>query len=70
VLALYEPDSGAIRIDGQNYADVSEDSIRRSIAYVGQDVFLFHGSIRYNIELGRPGATEDEIGAAARGPCR
>ncbi len=66
VLALYAPQRGAIRIDGQDYAAVSADSIRRHIAYVGQDVFLFHGTIRYNIALGRPGATEAEIVAAAR----
>jgi ABC-type multidrug transport system fused ATPase/permease subunit len=66
VLALYSPQRGAIRLDGQDYADVSPDSIRRHIAYVGQDVFLFHGSIRYNIGLGRPGATDAEIAAAAR----
>jgi ABC-type multidrug transport system fused ATPase/permease subunit len=65
-LALYAPDRGDIRLDAQNYTDVSEESIRRAIAYVGQDVFLFHGSIRYNIGLGRPGATEAEILAAAR----
>ena len=40
--------------------------IRRHIAYVGQDVFLFHGTIRYNIALGRPNATDEEIVAAAR----
>jgi ABC-type multidrug transport system fused ATPase/permease subunit len=66
VLALYAPDAGAIRIDGQDYGAVSEESIRRQIAYVGQDVFLFHGTIRHNIGLGRPGATEADIVAAAR----
>jgi ATP-binding cassette subfamily B protein len=66
VLALYAPDGGAIRIDGQDYGAVSEESIRRQIAYVGQDVFLFHGTIRHNIGLGRPGATEADIVAAAR----
>jgi ABC-type multidrug transport system fused ATPase/permease subunit len=66
VLALYTPDRGAICLDGQDYTAVSEESIRRQIAYVGQDVFLFHGTIRYNIGLGRPGASEEEIVAAAR----
>jgi subfamily B ATP-binding cassette protein MsbA len=66
VLALYRPGGGAIRIDGQDYDAVSEESIRRQIAYVGQDVFLFHGTIRYNIGLGRPGASEADIVAAAR----
>ena len=66
VLALYSPDGGVIRIDGQDYEAVSEESIRRQISYVGQDVFLFHGTVRHNIGLGRPGASEAEIIAAAR----
>ncbi len=66
VLALYRPDGGVIRIDGQDYGAVSEESIRRQIAFVGQDVFLFHGTIRHNIGLGRPGASEADIVAAAR----
>jgi ATP-binding cassette subfamily B protein len=66
VLALYAPAGGAIRLDAQDYAAVSEESIRRRIAFVGQDVFLFHGTIRHNIGLGRPGASEAEIVAAAR----
>jgi ATP-binding cassette subfamily B protein len=66
VLALYRPDGGAIRIDGQDFGAVSEESIRRQIAFVGQDVFLFHGTIRHNIGLGRPGASEADIVAAAR----
>jgi ATP-binding cassette subfamily B protein len=66
VLALYRPDGGVICIDGHDYAAVSEESIRRQIAFVGQDVFLFHGTIRHNIGLGRPGASEADIVAAAR----
>jgi ABC-type multidrug transport system fused ATPase/permease subunit len=66
LLALYAPDRGTIRLDGQDYSAVSAESIRRQIAYVGQDVFLFHGSIRHNIGLGRPGAAPEEIVAAAR----
>ena len=53
-------------IDGQNIAAVSRRSLRSQIAYVGQDVFLFRGSVRENIALGRPGATEAEIVAAAK----
>ena len=66
VLALYLPERGAIRLDGQNYDAVSAELIRRNIAYVGQDVFLFHGTIRQNIGLGRLDASEAEIVAAAR----
>jgi ATP-binding cassette subfamily B protein len=66
LLRFYEPKSGSIAIDGQNIAGVSRQSLRRQIAYVGQDVFLFHGSIRDNIAIGKPDATEDEIVAAAK----
>jgi len=66
LLRFYDPDSGMIRIDGQNIADVSRHSLRSQIAYVGQDVFLFHGSIRENIAVGKPGASEAEIIAAAK----
>jgi ABC-type multidrug transport system fused ATPase/permease subunit len=67
LLGLYEVQDGTVRIDGQDITTVSPQSLRRQIAYVGQDVFLFHGTIRENIALGRPGATEEDILAAARG---
>jgi ATP-binding cassette subfamily B protein len=66
LLDFYDIEAGTITIDGQHSADVSRVSLRRQIAYVGQDVFLFHGSIRENIAIGKPGATEDEIVAAAK----
>jgi ATP-binding cassette, subfamily B, bacterial MsbA len=66
ILRFYEVDGGAIVIDGQNTAAVSRRSLRRQVAYVGQDVFLFRGSVRENIAVGRPGATDAEIVAAAR----
>ena len=66
ILRFYEVDGGAITIDGQNIAAVSRRSLRRQIAYVGQDVFLFRGSVRDNIAFGKPGASEAEIVAAAK----
>jgi len=66
LLRFYEPEAGSIRIDGQNIAERSRRSLREQIAYVGQDVFLFHGSIRENIAVGKPDASEDEIIAAAK----
>jgi ATP-binding cassette subfamily B protein len=66
MLRLHDVDGGAIIIDGQNIATVSRQSLRRQIAYVGQHVFLFRGSVRDNIAVGRSGATEAEILAAAR----
>ncbi len=66
ILRFYDVDSGSIVIDSQNIAEVSRESLRRQIAYVGQDVFLFHGTIRDNIAVGKPDASEDEIVAAAK----
>jgi ABC-type multidrug transport system fused ATPase/permease subunit len=54
-------------IDGQDISMVSRASVRRQIAYVGQDTFLFRGTIRENILVGKPDATEDEIRASAIG---
>jgi ATP-binding cassette subfamily B protein len=62
---FYEATSGVIAIDGQDIAQVSRRSLRSQIGYVGQDVFLFHGTIRENIACGRAGATDAEIVAAA-----
>ena len=53
-------------IDGQNIAEVSRRSLRQQIAYVGQIVHLFRGTIRENIALGKLGASEAEIVAAAK----
>jgi len=66
ILRLYEVEGGSIAIDGQNIADVSRRSLRNQLAYVGQDVFLFRGSVRENIRLGRSDATEAEVVAAAK----
>src|SRR5438552_15217756 len=66
MLRLYDVDSGSIVIDGQNITGVVRTSLRSQIAYVGQDVFLFHGTARENIAIGKPGATGGEIIAAAK----
>jgi len=66
ILRFYDAQDGKVTIDGQDIAAVSRRSLRQQIAYVGQDVHLFTGSIRDNIAFGRPGATEAEIEAAAR----
>ena len=66
LLRFYENERGLITIDGQDISKVSRRSLRQHIAYVGQEVFLFRGTIRENIAFGRPGASEDEIVAAAK----
>jgi ATP-binding cassette subfamily B protein len=63
---FHAPDAGRVTVDGQDTADVDLASLRDRIAFVSQDVFLFRGAIRDNIALGRPGASQDEIEAAAR----
>ncbi len=63
---FYDPSSGKILIDGQNIADVTKASLRRHIAYVSQQPYLFEGTIRDNIRYGRPDATDAEIEDAAR----
>ena len=63
---FYDVDAGAILIDGQDVRSVTQDSLRRAIGLVQQDVYLFDGTIRENIEYGLPGATDEQIEAAAR----
>jgi subfamily B ATP-binding cassette protein MsbA len=63
---FYDPLFGHIRIDGVDIVDFKLAALRSQIAFVLQDTFLFHGTIRENIAYGRPGATDDEILAAAK----
>lgn len=65
-LRLYDLSEGRIRIDGQDIAGVTQDSLRAHIGMVTQDTSLLHRSIRANIAYGRPGASDDEIIEAAR----
>ena len=66
LLRFFDPDEGAILIDGQNIAHVAQDSLRSNIGMVTQDPSLLHRSVRDNIRYGRADATEAEIVAAAR----
>jgi ATP-binding cassette subfamily B protein len=66
ILRFYDAKLGRVIIDEQDVTQVSRRSLRQHIAYVGQDVFLFRGTVRENIEFGKPGASEDEIVAAAK----
>lgn len=63
---FYDPTEGAILIDGQDISTVTKSSLRRQIAYVSQQPYLFEGSIRDNIRYGRPEATDADIEEAAR----
>jgi len=61
LLGFYEAQGGNISIDGQNLSDCTLKSIRQNIGMISQDVLLFDGSIKENLLLGKPGASEDEI---------
>lgn len=63
---FYDVTSGAIRIDGHDVRQVTQQSLRRQIGVVQQDVFLFAGSVADNIRYGRPDATDEEVAEAAR----
>ncbi|CAI3787984.1 Vitamin B12 import ATP-binding protein BtuD [Pseudomonas sp. MM227] len=65
LLRFYDVDSGEIRIDGQNIAHVTQDSLRSAIGMVTQDTSLLHRSIRDNIAYGRPDATDEQVRSAA-----
>jgi ABC-type transport system involved in Fe-S cluster assembly fused permease/ATPase subunit len=63
---FYDVGSGALRIDGQDIRDVTQDSLHAAIGVVPQDTVLFNDTIRYNIAYGRDGATQEQIEAAAK----
>ena len=66
LLRFFDLESGRILIDGQDIAAVTQESLRSQISVVTQDTSLLHRSIRDNIRYGKPGATDEEIEAAAK----
>lgn len=66
LMRFYDPQDGEIRLDGINTRDMSRAALRRSVGMVLQDTWLKAGTIRENITMGKPDATEEEIIAAAK----
>ncbi|PYL94316.1 MAG: hypothetical protein DME28_05540 [Verrucomicrobia bacterium] len=66
ILRLYDPTSGAVKIDGHNLRTLTQKSLREQIGLVTQETFLFHETIFKNIQFGRPNATLEEVHAAAQ----
>ena len=66
LMRFYDPQSGVIRVDGQEIPGLTRSSLRPAWSMVLQDTWLFYGTIAENIAYGRPGATREEIEAAAR----
>lgn len=63
---FYEYDEGSLTIDGQEVRNIKKASLRRNIGYVTQESFLFNGSVRDNLIIGRRDATDDDLWAALR----
>ncbi|PWC29850.1 metal ABC transporter permease [Pseudoroseomonas aestuarii] len=63
---FYDAQSGEILLDGQDIRSVTQESLRAAVGVVPQDTVLFNDTIRYNIAYGRPGASEEEVVAAAK----
>nr|WP_237356493.1 ABC transporter ATP-binding protein [Agrobacterium pusense] len=66
MMRLYDPQNGSVEINGTDLRDVSFASLREHVSYVGQETFLFSGTVKHNISVGRDNATEEEIIAAAK----
>ena len=63
---FYDVTDGAVRIDGHDVRQVTQESLRQNVGVVQQDVFLFAASILENIRYGKPGASEEEVARAAK----
>jgi ATP-binding cassette subfamily C protein CydCD len=66
LLRLFDPQSGAVRVGGHDLRTLDPEVLRRHIAVVHQDTYLFHGTVEENLRLGKPEATQAELEAAAR----
>jgi len=66
VARLYDPDEGAVRIDGHDLRELTFSSLTDALAMVTQETYLFHDTVRANLLYAKPDATQDELEAAAR----
>src|SRR5216117_897483 len=66
ILRLYDPTSGAVKVDGRDLRSITQKSLREQIGLVTQETFLFHDTIFSNIQFGRLDATPEEVREAAR----
>ena len=66
LMRFFDPDKGAVYLFGKNMRNMKPEDVRKNIAYVPQDVYIFHGTILDNLRLGKPDASIDEIKEAAK----
>jgi ATP-binding cassette subfamily C protein CydCD len=66
LLRLYDPQAGSVRIDARDLRELDPEQVRRQIAVVAQDTYLFYGTVEDNLRLGRPDASNEQVETAAR----
>lgn len=66
LMRFFDPDKGSLYLFGKNMKDMNPEDVKKNIAYVPQDVYIFHGNVIDNLRLGNPDAGIDEVKAAAR----
>lgn len=66
VSRFYDPTEGSVKLDGVDLRELANDDLRRAVVMVTQEAYLFSGTVADNIALGKPGASDEEIEAAAR----
>jgi ABC-type multidrug transport system fused ATPase/permease subunit len=66
LLRFFDPQGGRVLVGGVDVRDLSLDALRSMVAVVSQDTYLFHGTVRHNLQLGRPEADDAALEAAAR----
>ena len=66
---FYDPDRGQVFIDGIDVHDIDVQSLYRNVSYVSQDVFLFNDTIEFNLKIGKPDASEEELAVAIEIAC-
>ncbi len=69
LLRFYDPDAGEVCVDGMALPDLLREDLYRSVSYVGQEVYLFDESVEFNLRVGRPDASADELQAVLRIAC-
>jgi ABC-type multidrug transport system fused ATPase/permease subunit len=69
LLRFYDPQEGRILVDDVSVRDLARETLHRNLSYVGQEVFLFDGTIDFNVRIGKPDATDAEVAEALRVAC-
>jgi ATP-binding cassette subfamily C protein LapB len=69
VLGLYQPTEGAVLVDGVDVRQIDPSDLRRAIGHVPQDPMLFYGSLKHNLLIGAPFASEDDMLRRPLGRC-